>query len=259
MRTLRVAAVPYLNIEPFLDALARTLPCAVTRACPAELASLHAEGSHDLCMLPAADILRLGLQPLGKAAISSKGAVGSVLLISRLPPRRWCRVALDAASSTSASLARLLLPRLGAPPARIEAAPNPFERWQRGLCDAALVIGDRALSCPVDAVRLDLGQAWAAATGLPFVYAAWVPGPGSKLGRERLEQALREARARSRHYAAAAALRHAASSGLPYLRLARYLTEQISYDFGARERRGMDLFGGLLLERASLAAAGGPA
>ena len=44
--------------------------------------------------------------------------------------------------------------------------------------DAALVIGDPALYFGGETGRLDLGEEWAARTGLPFVFAFWAGPPG---------------------------------------------------------------------------------
>ena len=58
-----------------------------------------------------------------------------------------------------------------------------------GRCDAALIIGDNALLLDPTRVedtgqrtaveKIDLGDAWTAMTGLPFVYAFWAGRLGS--------------------------------------------------------------------------------
>ena len=47
-------------------------------------------------------------------------------------------------------------------------------------CDAALLIGDRALFAEHETVgldKVDLGEEWAAMNGLPFVWAFWAGRP----------------------------------------------------------------------------------
>ena len=60
-------------------------------------------------------------------------------------------------------------------------------------CDAALLIGDVALlfdHAAAGVQKTDLGLAWQAYTGLPFVYAFWFGRPGLlTLGRHRRAQA----------------------------------------------------------------------
>ncbi|NIV48895.1 MAG: hypothetical protein GWN46_19860, partial [Gammaproteobacteria bacterium] len=61
-------------------------------------------------------------------------------------------------------------------------------------CGAVVQIGDKALFAepPHDTLVYDLGGAWTAATGMPFVYAAWFCRPGV-LDRE-IYEALHESR-----------------------------------------------------------------
>ena len=110
-------------------------------------------------------------------AIASNGPVMSVLLLSRLPVEEidGGSICISGESHTSVALLRLLLARLGVK-ARFEnclvsariRAPDPPA--------AFLAIGDEALrlrSHPDYPHRLDLGEAWRAWTGLPFVFGLW--------------------------------------------------------------------------------------
>src|SRR5262249_49587602 len=66
-------------------------------------------------------------------------------------------------------------------------------------CDAALIIGDKALfleppvanaSTARRLEKIDLGEAWRQMTGLPFVYAFWA-GPGQALSSDDVKTLVR--------------------------------------------------------------------
>ena len=110
-------------------------------------------------------------------AIGSNGPVMSVLLLSRIPIEELDGkdICVSGESHTSVALLRLLLARQRVN-ARFEnalvsarvRAPNPPV--------AFLAIGDEALRLrdhPDYPQRLDLGEAWRAWTGLPFVFGLW--------------------------------------------------------------------------------------
>jgi chorismate dehydratase len=236
---LRVATVPYLNVEPFLGALRASMECEVVRAVPSRLARLWLEESTDLCLLSVTAIHGLGLEPLGGAAIGCDGAVRSVRFIANGPPAAWRRVSLDAASSTSNALARLLLEKGYFTFPRFAICREPAADLIAGRSDAALLIGDRALAAPAAPFAMDLGAAWKCLTGLPFVFAAWVEGRRGLIPRDGLEAALEEARRRSTDHIDAAAREHSMASGLDAAGLSAYLRESISYRFGPREKAAM--------------------
>ena len=88
---------------------------------------------------------------------------------------------------------------------------------------------------------IDLGEAWAEHTGLPFVYAVWVfrPGAGDAAAARLLREALAEGISRLDEIIAWA------GRALPYIDEAGardYLTNCIRYDVGAREEEGLQRF-----------------
>ena len=146
----------------------------------------------DLALAPVIDALRsdaeLELVPAG--AIGCDGATLTVRLYSAVPFEQARRVHADADSHTSVTLARwLLATRFNARPEfvefdareRVEVAGDtggaPAE-WPETM----LMIGDKVVTDSPPAVRyphqLDLGEAWRAETGLPFVYAVWMRRAG---------------------------------------------------------------------------------
>jgi predicted solute-binding protein len=151
-------------------------------------------------------------------------------------------VGLDAASSTSNRLARVLIEKGWFASPRFALSADPAADWLRGRTDAALVIGDRALEAPAAPFVLDLGTEWKRLTNLPFVFAAWVEGRRGRVAREDLEALLDEARRRSPRHIDAAAREHSRRTGLDAGDLATYLRERISYRFGPGERAAMRSF-----------------
>jgi predicted solute-binding protein len=242
VRRLRFGAVPYLNIEPFLSALRDTVSCEVIRCPPSRLRTLWRSARLDASLLSVTDVFDEGLRPLAGASISAAGPVQSVLLTGRGAAATWERVALDAASRTSNELARLVLALLSDRAPELSVAEDPPAAVESGLADAAVVIGDRALQSARAEVTLDLAEVWNDITGLPFVFAVWVRGRGSRVPVEVLEAILAEAGSRSAGYVPAAARRHAARLGLDDGMLREYLGRSISYRFGPAEAAGLQRF-----------------
>lgn len=187
---LRVGRLPYLNVYPFHAGWRGEEPQWV-EATPRRLGELAALGRIDAAPLASRDALALRhrFRPLADLGIACRGEVASVLLLSRRPVEdlSGSSIALTGESRTSRALLRILL----------------AERFSlRGLryvgdeadAEARLLIGDSALLArdqPDFRHRLDLGAAWTAWTGLPFVYARWVVRRDVAPGAERaLAQAL---------------------------------------------------------------------
>jgi predicted solute-binding protein len=95
-------------------------------------------------------------------------------------------------------------------------------------------------------VHLDLGDAWQRISGLPFVYAAWVPGPRASRPRPELESILRAALEGAARQAPAVAAEGARALGVEVSRMRRYYAEEIRYDLDDRAREGLKRFGAML-------------
>ena len=78
---------------------------------PSECADRLAAGTADVGIVPAIEAARLGLEPLPGCGIASRGAVRSILLVSKVPPGRIRTLATDSSSRTSVALARIILAR----------------------------------------------------------------------------------------------------------------------------------------------------
>ncbi|MFB3777319.1 MAG: menaquinone biosynthetic enzyme MqnA/MqnD family protein [Bryobacteraceae bacterium] len=173
-----MSAVSYLNTVPLVWGMLHGEQRALFDldfSLPSECADRLASGQADIGIVPSAEVPRLGLEIIPGAGIASRGAVRSVLVVSKVPPATIRVLAADTSSRTSVQLARILLAR------RYNARPEfvPFRPDLGAMLeatDAALIIGDPALRVALDHSPyqiLDLGSEWTAATGLPMVFAVW--------------------------------------------------------------------------------------
>jgi chorismate dehydratase len=243
---IRIGAVSFLNAKPLYYDLCEIAPqVRLTMEVPSRLAEQLAAGALDVALIPSVEYLRsanLGYEIIPGFAIAAHGPVRSVKLFSRVPWPQIERLALDAGSRSSQVLARIWLDeRHGVRPSEIDELPigvSPLE----STADAVLVIGDRAMRVPYDAFHqvVDLGEAWHALTGLPFVFALWIARGGVDLGD--LPELLAQSRARGLANAAGLAYTHGQRLGLDFAACYDYLTRILSYDLGATEIAGLTRF-----------------
>jgi chorismate dehydratase len=109
-------------------------------------------------------------------------------------------------------------------------------------CESVLLIGDKVVGADVGGFRyrVDLGGAWRAWTGLPFVFAAW----GAPVDRETTDLArlLSEARDRGVARAAELAVEHGPALGWPVDLARDYLTRHMKYTITPAAEAGMNKF-----------------
>ncbi|MBI3861524.1 MAG: menaquinone biosynthesis protein [Planctomycetia bacterium] len=240
---LRIGAVNYLNSKPLIEGLAELAPEAeLVLDYPSRLADRLSAGTLDVGLVPSiACLLEPDYEVVSDACVAARGPVLSVKLYFRKPPRSVRRLALDAGSRTSATLARILLAeRHGVFP---ELEPLPLDRSTSATdADAVLLIGDRAIDPPAEkfAATWDLGEEWTEWTGLPFVFAMWGTQRGRDLGR--LADVLSQARDRGCENLAAIARREAPLLGLAEQVTIDYLTKNLYYRLGPTEREGLARF-----------------
>ncbi len=253
-----LGAVGYLNAKPLVFGLDRSPRFALRFDVPSRCAALLHEGAIDVGMIPSIEYLRGPAGDGGRyrivpgLAIASRGPVASVALYTKRPIADVRSIAMDTSSRTSVALVRVLCARLFKIRPSIEAR-GPDLEGMLAASDAALLIGDNALLVDHTTVRLesdargvgmvekiDLGEAWTAMTGLPFVYAFWAGRPGTltrdDVGalQEARDAGVRQPEAIARAYFRDAPGRQAIG--------ARYLRDNISYDLGDAERAGLELF-----------------
>jgi len=177
MSRLKISAISYLNTAPLLwdfEHGAAGADFDISYTVPSACAQALCAGTADIGIIPAAAYATIpNLVIIPDVAIASKQAVRSILLVSKMPVEQTRSVALDTSSLTSVALAKILFAKwLGG--AREYADMAPDLETMLAKCDAALLIGDRALQ--VDRTRyltLDLAEEWIARTGKSFVFAFW--------------------------------------------------------------------------------------
>jgi len=206
-----------------------------------------------------------GFLALPVGAVASRGPIGSIRLFGYTEMANVRRVLLDPTSRTSNALARVLferrwrrrvhfvLPETPGPgqgaagpakakPGRARAKPRSEEAKPGRAPDAALVIGDAGLVAerPAAVWQYDLGLEWDRLVHRPFVYAFWVTRADADVGRivDVLSAALRRGLEAREQLAA----RARDELGMPLEVARRHLLEQVHYEFGPRERKGLLAF-----------------
>jgi chorismate dehydratase len=234
---IRVGSVPYLNAKP----LTRFIASPVELVEPTQLASELRAGKLDVALVPLMEVLESPANMyriVDGLAIGSERAVFSVYLNYSVPLAKIKTVALDPASKTSVELARVVLGKFHHLKLRYVTPDEP--------ADAQLLIGDPAIThrqAHPEQNYLDLATAWREQTGLPFVFAVW---------------AIRLPYWKAR--SVAGQLRTAGKLGLswrdaiartPFER--QYLTENVCYDLGSRQKKAITLFSQMLTQSERLA------
>lgn len=234
-----MAAVRYLNSVPLIWGLYSGPQKSAARLefhLPSVCADRLADGTADIGLIPVIECARLNLPFVSELGIACRGAVRSILLISKTDPRRIRTLAADHGSRTSVMLTRILLTqRYGIDPAIVPAAPD-LNAMLRDA-DAALIIGDPALRIDPASLPypvLDLGEEWWNLTRLPMVFAMWAGRIDGVPLRESYEYGL----SRMNDYLATESSRRDID-----VELAReYLTRRIVYEIGDAERSGLQEF-----------------
>ncbi len=238
---LKVTAVSYLNTKPLLYGLVKSglsEELELHLDTPADCARKLVSGEADFGLVPVAVIPELSTPHIvSDYCIGTVGEVKTVCIFSEVPLEAVTEIYLDFHSRTSVELVKILLQKYWhLSPALLPSALG-FED-KIGGATAALIIGDRAMHhLGRHAYTYDLGGAWLALTGLPFVFAAWVsnrPLPSEfvarfneamKIGIEHIPQ-----------------LMLILPQQHPGFDLEKYFTENISYQLDAAKRRALRLF-----------------
>ncbi|MCW3088861.1 MAG: menaquinone biosynthesis protein [Sediminibacterium sp.] len=205
-------------------------------AYPARIAEMLLEDRIDVGLVPVAVIPKLAeAHIITGYCIGTTGEVASVALFSEVPLGDVTKVLLDYQSRTSVNLARILLKEYWKKEVLLEEAKEDFRLHISGTT-AGVVIGDRALEQrKISAYTYDLGAAWKAYTGLPFVFAAWVAN-------KPLDEDFIDAFNRANGYGVAHINEVVAEHTYPVYDLAKYYTENISYVLDDAKKQGLALF-----------------
>lgn len=208
------------------------------KAYPAQIAQALLDETIDIGLVPVA-VMPLLKQPqlVSKYVIGTEGEVASVALFSKVPMDQIENVYLDYQSRTSVALAKILLKQYWKKEMEFLTATEGYINQINGNT-AGIIIGDRALAC-LDKYEYiyDLGSAWKAYSGLPFVFAAWVANKPIPLefmeafdaangyGLSRLEDVIALIPANEQVYD-----------------LHKYYTENISYSMTDEKKKGLESF-----------------
>ncbi|WP_285905590.1 menaquinone biosynthetic enzyme MqnA/MqnD family protein [Pseudodesulfovibrio pelocollis] len=252
--SMRIGKIGYLNVLPIYHPLETGIidndfsivsgpPSALNRLMDAGQLDVSAASSIEYARHPDKYLL------LPDIAIGSRGPVQSVLLLSREPVESLdgATILVSAQTHTSAALLRVLLAEwkvhtrfvTGDATAILSGGDRP---------QAILCIGDEALNLrfhPDYPVRTDLGEAWRALTGLPFIFGVWIARRDSlarsKAAMRRACEALIEARLWGEANITSMCALAAEHSCLSQQELRSYFAGLV-YDLGEAEIQGMTLF-----------------
>lgn len=260
-RRYRVGSVPFVNGRPLVWAFEQPrcmVPVDVFYELPSMLPARLDSGEADAVLASSFDALATpGRRIAAGIAITSDGPVESVRLFSKVPFDEIRTLALDQSSLTSNALATILLQEVYDVRPRTERCSPNLEEMLAEF-DAGVLIGDIGMRASGDGLHvLDLGKAWTAHTGLPFVWALWIGTEKltpelsgyltwarrlSQLGRSEslprpLDLASETAEIIDRQIA-----QFAQDASWPPSEVWRYLQEVIGFDLTDRHREALRLF-----------------
>lgn len=243
----RIGSVPYLNAKPLIYGLEKE----VVLEHPSRLAQRLAAREIDTGLVPVVEVFRRpGYVIVDDIAIACCGPVYSVILAHRGPLQSLREVVVDASSSTSALLLKVLLQkRFGL---KLRYVTESLAD-KRSNADAQMLIGDQAIrfhQAHDDWQILDLGQAWSDWTRMPFVFAVWAVHADypelhplvKKLAAARTAGTAHIEDIIAREQGGDAAFRR------------RYFGQNVYFNLGPREKDAMRLFRQLLIELGELKA-----
>jgi len=258
---LKYGRIAYVNVAPVetaFDAGAVTRDVDVYPAVPTQLNAALSEGRLDAGAISAAHYLAHTdrFVRLADLCIAADGPVRTVLFVSPKPPALLgdTTIAVTSHSASGRALLAALLSGFRDVRPSYEVVDDALAAARAGR--PALVIGDDALVVRAElplAQAHDLGEAWRAWTGLPFVFAVWAVRREALAERPEevaaLAQALVDARAwgeANREKVIDAAVR-----AKPYHRALYedYFT-RLSYRIDERAEQGLERFSTLFMPRA---------
>jgi chorismate dehydratase len=252
---LKIGRISYANCTPIFHVLEEQAPYEdfrFTGGVPSRLNAMLAAGEIDVCPSSSIEYASHSGQYLilPDLSISSIGAVGSVLLFSRMPIQSLDgrTILLSSESATSVNLLRILIKKRYSFNCSFAVSSLPLDKSLQEA-PAMLLIGDAALRYSMtvsDLFVYDLGKLWHEWTGLPFVFALWLCG--RKVAEERYAEVSRLAR----HLVCAKNLvcesfdeiarNSPEAQWMGKDRLAAYWRDNISYDLGQLHLDGLMLF-----------------
>lgn len=234
-----IGAPPYLNSRPLIYGIEKEVKLAV----PSRLTDLFQKRQLQVVLAPIVEFFRNNRALLlPEIAIASNGPVESVRFFYKSKPHDVKKVALDSSSKTSEMLLRLILKeKYGVEPEFIQSSTKID--FLNSVYDGILVIGDTALEMLNQFPSFDLGKVWTEMTELPFVYACWMVDKDQDA--RKIFTKLSRAKERGLQHLGQIAEEN---DLLTADAAQRYLTENIKFDLGEQEIKGIETFQTLLAQ-----------
>ncbi len=201
-----------------------------------------ARGEVDAALVPVIEYQRLPeVAVVPRVCVGARVRVRSVVLATRADSLEdVSTIALDISSRTSAALVEVIFREFLQRAPRVTPADADIHAMLQSF-DAALMIGDPAMTFPREGVRVyDLAGLWREYTGLGFVFAMWMMHESDAEQARVIDFA--GARDEGLRHAEEIAARYEKDLGLTQDELLIYLRENICYELDEEMRAGLDLF-----------------
>jgi len=248
----RLGVVSFVNTLPLIEGLDHVEGLTLRHSVPSLLIDQLLAREVDVALCSSIDYQRspVPLMVLPCGMLGCDGPTLTVRLYADRPIGELTRVYCDTDSHTSVALMRILLrEQYGTEPelidynAREHVAHNRPIEWP----GAMLLIGDKVVTDSPPAVRyphqLDLGEAWAQFTGLPFVFALWLAREDADPARLTTVVAVLDRQRRYNALRVDSIIHYrAVPRNWPKDLAGKYLKQSIAYDFTEPRRRGLELF-----------------
>ncbi len=250
--TLKFGFHNFLNAQPLLTPLLEVSEKGnfkIIQDTPSSLADSLIKGKLDLAMIPSIEFLKNADQfhLFPDISISSKGPVGTVLLITQKPLADVKTVGLDIRSRTSATLLRLLFNDRFATDVKFSSC-YPQEK-EFSTYDAILVIGDQAFKLVQNSNYevFDLSEEWYKKTQKTFVHAVVAVNKETNIDSNFL-QIVQQAKKNGEAQIENIIESQSALTGIEMEICRDYLNNKIIYDLGKNEMEGLTFFQNLCVK-----------
>lgn len=252
-RLINLGVVSFLNSRPLIDGLDARTGLSLHYAVPSALPAMLRRGEVDAALVPVVDLARSAgdWRRISDACIASDGETLTVRVFSRVPPEQMTSLYVDPDSHTSVALAQLIW----AYHFERRLAFRPMNAVDDlTACESVLLIGDKVVTAPLQGYEyeVDLGGAWKAWQGLPFVFAVWAAPSAARLAASggglneadygTLARQLEAARDRGVSRVRQLADELAPVHGWPVDLAEDYMLRRLSYRLTPRHLKGMQQF-----------------
>jgi chorismate dehydratase len=258
-KKLRVGKIPYANLFPIFYMLERECDCSgyeFIEGAPSTLNHMLRMGEIDVSPSSSIEYLRYdnGYAIVENHSISSRGPVGSIILLSKKPIEELngLTVLTSSQSETSVALLDIIFKKFYGIRCSLKSVDIGYQlsAISYQLSEAYLLIGDDALKAVKGfSSRLfyiyDLGDLWHKNTGLPFTFALWIYRKDCCKEKAELLKRFKSDLNKAKKLALENFKIIAPEPPLKGIMTENELIsywKQISYDFGDEHKKGLELF-----------------